>query len=104
MGVLLGGQFSGILLSRFFSGVLADWFGWRSIYLVSSLLMLLIAFLWPRLIPRDMESVDVPYKKLLVSQLVLMRRFVELRRACASQGVPVCGIRDDLDWVVSALS
>ena len=48
--------------------------------------MLLIAFLWPRLIPRDMESVDVPYKKLLVSQLVLMRRFVELRRACASQG------------------
>ena len=86
LGVLLGGQFSGILLSRFFSGVLADWFGWRSIYLVSSLLMLLIAFLWPRLIPRDVESVDVPYKQLLVSQLVLIRRFVVLRCACASQG------------------
>ena len=86
LGVLLGGQFSGILLSRFFSGVLADWLGWRSIYLVSSLLMLLIAFLWPRLIPRDVESVDVPYKQLLVSQLVLIRRFVVLRCACASQG------------------
>lgn len=86
LGVLLGGQFSGILLSRFFSGVLADWLGWRSIYLVSSLLMLLIAFLWPRLIPQDVESVDVPYKQLLVSQLVLIRRFVVLRCACASQG------------------
>ena len=86
LGVLLGGQFSGILLSRFFSGVLADWFGWRSIYLVSSFLMLLIAFLWPRLIPRDGESAEVPYKQLLVSQWVLIRRFVVLRRACASQG------------------
>ena len=86
LGVLLGGQFSGILLSRFFSGVLADSFGWRSIYLVSSLLMLLIAFLWPRLIPRDVESVDVSYGQLLVSQLALIRRFAVLRSACASQG------------------
>ena len=87
LGVLLGGQFSGILLSRFFSGVLADFFGWRSIYLVSSLLMLLIAFLWPRLMPRDVECVDVPYQKLLVSQLALIRRFAVLRCACASQGL-----------------
>ena len=86
LGVLLAGQFSGILLSRFFSGVLADWFGWKSIYLLSSFLMLAIAFLWPRLIPRDGETVDVSYRKLLASQLQLIRRFMVLRCACASQG------------------
>ena len=64
-GVLFAGQFSGILLSRFFSGVFADWFGWKSIYLLSSLLMFLIGFLWPRLIPRDGETVDVSYRKLV---------------------------------------
>ena len=86
LGVLLGGQFSGILLSRFLSGVLADAFGWRSVYLLSSVLMLLIGVLWPRLIPRDRESVDVPYSQLLMSQLGLIRRFAVLRSACASQG------------------
>ena len=86
LGVLLGGQFSGILLSRFLSGVLADAFGWRTVYVLSSILMLLIGVLWPRLIPRDRESVDVSYSQLLVSQLGLIRRFAVLRSACASQG------------------
>lgn len=86
IGTLLSGQFAGILFSRFFSGVMASWFGWRSIYLVSAVLMGLVAMLWPRLIPRDEESVQEAYGVLMSRQLSLFWRYSVLRRACASQG------------------
>ena len=55
--------------------------------------MLAIGFLWPRLIPKDGETVDVSYRKLLASQLQLIRRFIVLRCACASQGFSLQHLR-----------
>ena len=86
IGRLLSGQFAGILFSRFFSGLMAHWFGWRSIYLISAVLMGGVALLWPRLIPPDTETVNEPYVRLISRQFSLFRRFDVLRKACASQG------------------
>lgn len=86
IGILLSGQFAGILSSRFISGLMADWFGWRSIYLLSSVLMASVAFLWPLLIPRDRECADEPYWSMLADQCSLLLKYSVLRRACSSQG------------------
>ncbi len=86
IGTLLSGQFAGILFSRFFSGMMAHWFGWRSIYLVSAVLMGLIAMMWPRLLPRDDESVDESYGLLIRRQFSLFHHYSVLRLACVNQG------------------
>ena len=86
IGTLLSGQFAGILFSRFFSGMMAHWFGWRSIYLVSAVLMALIAILWPRLLPHDDDSVDKAYGVLIRRQFSLFYRYPVLRLACVNQG------------------
>ncbi len=43
MGTLTSGIVSGILLSRFISGAIADIAGWRAVYLTAACLMLVIA-------------------------------------------------------------
>ena len=45
LGIVLSGQFSGILLSRTVSGLAAELWGWRSIYVFSSAAMLAVALL-----------------------------------------------------------
>ena len=87
IGTLLSGQFAGILFSRFFSGMMAHWFGWRSIYLISAVLMALIAMLWPRLLPRDDDSVDEAYGLLIRRQFSFFCRYSTLRLACVNQGL-----------------
>ncbi len=43
VGTLTSGIVSGILLSRFISGAIADIAGWRAVYLTAACLMLVIA-------------------------------------------------------------
>lgn len=56
IGTLTSGIVTGILLSRFISGAIADIAGWRAVYLTSACLMLLITcFVWkvmPSPLPR----------------------------------------------------
>ena len=87
LGIVLSGHFSGILLSRSVSGLLAQLWGWRSIYLVSALVMLGVAlfFRWrlPSLPPTCKES----YWQLQGSLWTLWHRHAPLRRSCLSQGL-----------------
>ena len=87
IGRLLSGHFAGILLSRFFSGLVANLFGWRSIYLISALLMGAVALLWPLLIPPDRDRVNESYVFLISRQFSLLRCFDSLRRSCMNQGL-----------------
>jgi MFS family permease len=87
LGIVLSGQFSGILLSRSVSGLLAQLWGWRSIYVVSAVLMLGVAVLFssrlPLLPPTDRRG----YWQLQASTLALWRLHARLRRACLSQAL-----------------
>ncbi|MGK4578887.1 MFS transporter [Kitasatospora sp. HPMI-4] len=71
----------GILLARALSGALADLAGWRSVYLVSAVLTLLLAGVLHRVPPRrpDAEA-GLSYGRSLLSTVALYRRERPFRR------------------------
>ena len=87
LGIVLSGQFSGILLSRSVSGLVAEVWGWRSIYAMSAVAMLAVALLFWQRLPTLPATERRTYWQLQVSQLELWRRYGGLRRSCLSQAV-----------------
>ncbi len=80
VGTVTSGVVIGILLARFVSGVLADLAGWRSVYLCSAALMLVMAGLLLRTLPRHPRTAAAPsYLKLLGSVAALFREEPILR-------------------------
>ena len=87
LGIVLSGQFSGILLSRSISGVVAQLWGWRAIYALSGLAMLVVALLFCRLLPALPPTDSQPYWSLQRSLLQLWRAHGRLRRSCLTQAL-----------------
>jgi MFS family permease len=87
LGILLSGQFSGILLSRSVSGVVAQLWGWRTIYGISALAMLAVALVFHRRLPCLPATSGASYWSLQRSLVVLWRRHPALRRSCLSQAL-----------------
>ncbi|WP_234680700.1 MFS transporter [Bradyrhizobium monzae] len=56
IGIVTSGVVGGILLARFAAGALADLGGWRTVYLVSAGLMLAMAVLLLRVLPRGPKT------------------------------------------------
>jgi len=87
LGIILSGQFTGLLLSRSVSGLVGQYFGWRAIFLLSAVLMLGVAWwIWTYL-PAEHNVKPIAYFALQSSQLGLLRRYPGLRQACLSQGL-----------------
>jgi predicted MFS family arabinose efflux permease len=61
----------GILMARTIAGALADFGGWRTVYLSSAIAMLLIAGLLARHLPREKKMNSTSYPQLLGSTLTL---------------------------------
>jgi len=74
VGTVVSGILTGILLSRTVSGVVADAFGWRSIYLGAAVLDLVLAVLLWRAIPDLEPKARVPYARLIASVFTVVRR------------------------------
>ncbi|MFM7675215.1 MAG: MFS transporter [Synechococcus sp.] len=85
LGTLLSGQFSGLLLARTFSGVLAELAGWRAIYAVSAVVMVAVAALFRLRLPRQRPPHPPGYLALQRSELRLWLRYPALRQACLRQ-------------------
>ncbi|WNG29120.1 MFS transporter [Cystobacter fuscus] len=80
VGTVTSGVVIGILLARFVSGLLADLGGWRSVYLTSAGLSLLMAALLYGVLPRhERRSAAPPYPELVRSVFVLFREEPLLR-------------------------
>jgi predicted MFS family arabinose efflux permease len=86
-GTVMTGLLVGILLSRVVSGVVAEYFGWRSMYLIAALAMLLISLALWRVLPRFTPATSVSYPRLLLSLAHLWRQHKTLRRAALAQGL-----------------
>lgn len=72
IGTVTSGVVAGILLARFFAGLLADIGGWRSVYLTSAALMLAISVLLAHLLPRNQQVLNLSrYPSLLRSTVAL---------------------------------
>lgn len=86
VGVVTSGIVIGILLARTFAGVLTDIAGWRSVYLVSAGLTLIMAGVLFRVLPKDEPSREaLSYLQLLRSLFTLfaMERILRIRAVLA---------------------
>lgn len=87
VGTVMTGLLLGILLSRVVSGVIAEQFGWRAVFVAAAgSIALLGAALW-RGLPRFAPTTDVGYGELLGSLVTLWARHPGLRRAAMAQGL-----------------
>lgn len=87
VGTVMTGLLVGILLSRVVSGVVAEYFGWRTMYMIAALAVLLITLTLWRVLPRFAQGTSVSYPRLLLSLVHLWRHHQTLRRAALAQGL-----------------
>jgi predicted MFS family arabinose efflux permease len=73
VGSVMTGLLLGILLSRTFSGWIAEWLNWRSVFLIASALAVALAFLLRRALPLLPPRTPMPYSHALRSLWTLMR-------------------------------
>ncbi|MGQ7890383.1 MFS transporter [Paenibacillus sp. WC2504] len=86
VGVVTSGIVIGILLARTFAGVLTDLAGWRSVYLLSALLTLIMACVLFRVLPHyEHKRESLSYLQLLRSLLTLFaqERILRIRAVLA---------------------
>jgi predicted MFS family arabinose efflux permease len=80
VGVVMSGLLLGILLARVISGLIAEFGGWRSVLLVGSALMLVLAVVVYVSVPRDAPRPRQPYGQLLISVVRMIRTGRMLRQ------------------------
>lgn len=87
VGTVMTGLLVGILLSRVVSGVVAEYFGWRTMYMVAAAAVLLSSLALWRALPRFTPGTSVSYPRLLLSLAHLWQHHQTLRRAALAQGL-----------------
>ena len=89
--MLTTGVIGGILVARAGAGIVAETFGWRTVYYIASSFMLIVSILLPFIMDeREAGSDSQPkqsYFKLLFSMFPLLRRYPEIIISGAMQGL-----------------
>ncbi|HBT28770.1 MAG TPA: MFS transporter, partial [Erwinia persicina] len=81
------GLLLGILLSRVVSGLVAQYFGWRVMFVLAAVMVLMITLVLWRRLPHIAPSTTLGYPALLASMRHLWLHHGELRRATLAQGL-----------------
>jgi len=85
MGKLLSGLLVGILLSRTFSGIIASFLPWRSVYLIAPTIIILLTILLTIKMPKDTtKNTTLSYMASLKSIPLLVKSQRVLREAAVS--------------------
>ena len=71
IGMLMSGVFIGILLARTVSGFVGENLGWRAMYWIASALMLLLAGVMAKVLPRSQSVLKISYAGLMRSLIHL---------------------------------
>lgn len=80
VGIVTSGIVIGILLARTFAGILTDLAGWRSVFIASAAIMLLLASLFFKVLPNvEREVKSITYSQLIRSTLTLFSQERTLR-------------------------
>ena len=90
VGSVLSGLLFGILLARTFSGLLGAWLGWRAIYWLASVIMLVLAVLIRLGLPRSKPTLKLSWPQLIHSSAVLIRTQPVLREAATLSAILFC--------------
>ena len=90
-GIITTGIVGGILVARAGAGVVAEFFGWRTVYFIAAGLMLAVTFLLPRIMePRDAgagRQAGQSYWRLILSIGGIVRDFPEILLSGAIQAL-----------------
>lgn len=81
IGTVMSGLLIGILISRTFSGVIGNYFGWRIVYSIAAIVMIIQAIFLSRTIPLCPPISNMSYGKLLKSMAGLIKNQPVLREA-----------------------
>ena len=79
IGTLMGGLLIGILLSRTFAGVVAEFGGWRTVYGIAAVLMACTAVMLRRVLPNHAPQLTISYREQLRGVLDIARAEPALR-------------------------
>lgn len=81
IGMVMSGLLIGILVSRTFSGLVGEYWGWRIVYLIAAVLMIILAIFLSRLLPLCPPTSSMKYKELFKSMMSLTKSLPVLREA-----------------------
>lgn len=81
VGAMIGGILFGVLLARTFSGSIGAWFGWRSVYGIAAVAMLILAAVVRTQLPVSRPEIAISWPELMRSTLQLVRRHAVLRES-----------------------
>lgn len=84
VGSIAGAMLVGVLLSRTLSGAIGEWFGWRVMYGIATVLMLGLALVLQRQLPCSQPTTQISYGALLRSMFRLVKEEPLLREATAN--------------------
>ena len=87
VGTVMAGLLLGILLARTVSSLVAAAWGWRTIYLASAVLMIVLSVLLSRMLPKHPPAHTSTYPQLMLSTLRLVREEPVLRRRAVCQAL-----------------
>jgi len=91
VGNVMSGLLVGVLLARPVSSVIANFAGWRSVFLISAAVMLVMLVLLRFSLPHRRPQTDHHYGELLTSLLTLPVRIPLLRQRAAYQAAAFAG-------------
>ncbi|WMJ69502.1 MFS transporter [Stenotrophomonas sp. 24(2023)] len=91
VGRVMTGLLLGILLSRVVSGLVAQAWGWRTLFVLAAVAVALMGLVLARALPRFAPTTTLRYPALLGSLWALWRQQPQLRRAVASQSLLAVG-------------
>ncbi|MCE0798855.1 MFS transporter [Buttiauxella sp. S04-F03] len=87
VGMVMTGLLAGILLSRVFSGIVAQLWGWRSVYTIAAVGVWVVTLTLWYVLPSFKPQTTLRYPALLRSLGQLWMEYPALRRAALAQGV-----------------
>lgn len=79
VSMVVSGLLIGILVSRVFSGVIAQYVGWRMVFIIAAAIMFLLALFIVWLLPEMTPTFEGSYKQLMQSILYYVQTFPALR-------------------------
>lgn len=87
VGVLVSGLLTGILGSRVISGIVGEYFGWRTMYYLAAVIMLVCIFIVLKIIPDMTVNYKGTYKELMKSLYSIFRQRKDIRLSSLRAGL-----------------
>jgi predicted MFS family arabinose efflux permease len=87
IGTVMSGLLLGILGSRTFSGVVAEHWGWRAVFIATAVLVALVGAILTIALPAPAPRSSLRYGDLFASMAAHVRDQAQLRRAVLTQGL-----------------